>query len=47
MGHSDIKMTMRYMHLAPSHLRKAVASLDSSPYNSHQTTDGRKGGEIS
>ena len=24
MGHKDIKMTMRYAHLAPSHLQKAV-----------------------
>jgi integrase len=28
LGHSDIKMTLRYSHLAPGHLRAAVASLD-------------------
>jgi integrase len=28
LGHSDIKITMRYAHLAPDHLRAAVASLD-------------------
>ena len=28
-GHSDIKTTMRYAHLAPGHLRK---SIDKLPY---------------
>ena len=28
LGHSDIQITMRYAHLAPDHLRAAVASLD-------------------
>jgi hypothetical protein len=28
LGHSDIAITMRYAHLAPDHLRAAVASLD-------------------
>ena len=28
MGHSTIAVTMRYMHLAPSHLREAVSLLD-------------------
>jgi hypothetical protein len=27
-GHADIKMTMRYAHLSPEHLRSAVARLD-------------------
>jgi hypothetical protein len=27
-NHSDISMTMRYAHLAPDHLREAVAALD-------------------
>jgi len=29
MGHTNIKMTMRYAHLAPRHLAEAVAKLDS------------------
>jgi len=29
LGHSDLKITMRYAHLAPDHMRTAVASLDS------------------
>lgn len=28
MGHSDIKMTQRYMHLAPSKFTAAIAVLD-------------------
>ena len=28
LGHADIKMTMRYLHLSPSHLRAAVDALD-------------------
>jgi integrase len=28
MGHEDIKMTMRYAHLAPEGLRKAAALID-------------------
>ena len=28
LGHADIKMTMRYAHLSPEHLRAAVARLD-------------------
>jgi site-specific recombinase XerD len=28
MGHKTISMTLRYSHLAPEHLRKAVQSLD-------------------
>jgi integrase len=28
LGHSDIQITKRYAHLAPDHLRAAVASLD-------------------
>ena len=30
MGHKDIKMTMRYAHLAPDHLKGAVERLDFS-----------------
>lgn len=29
LGHKDIRMTMRYAHLAPDHMRRAVAILDS------------------
>ena len=29
LGHKDINMTMRYSHLAPDHMRKAVCVLDS------------------
>jgi site-specific recombinase XerD len=28
LGHADVKMTMRYTHLSPEHLRSAVARLD-------------------
>ena len=28
MGHSDIKMTMRYAHLAPDHLSAATKTLE-------------------
>ena len=28
LGHKDIRMTMRYSHLAPDHMRKAVCILD-------------------
>lgn len=32
LGHSSIKQTERYAHLAPGHLQKAVAVLDSMPW---------------
>jgi len=31
LGHADIQMVMRYAHLSPGHLDKAVATLDSTP----------------
>jgi len=30
LGHSSIEMTMKYAHLAPDHLRKAVDTLADS-----------------
>jgi hypothetical protein len=30
MGHKDVKMTLRYAHLAPSHKVKAVNILDTA-----------------
>ena len=32
-GHRDIKMTMRYAHLAPSHLRAGIAALEQRSLN--------------
>ena len=42
LGHKDIKQTMRYAHLSPSHKRVEVEALESqfsvkSPVNSHNT----------
>lgn len=45
MGHKDIKMTMRYSHLAPGHLQNAVNKLVNTQ-NSTGTktgTDGKSG----
>ena len=33
-GHRDIKMTLRYAHLAPDHLREGIAALES--YGTHR-----------
>ena len=30
MGHADLKMTLRYAHLAPAHLAEAVAKLEAA-----------------
>jgi site-specific recombinase XerD len=42
LGHKDIKQTLRYAHLSPSHKRAAVEALEArfsakSPINSHNT----------
>jgi Phage integrase family len=37
MGHASIQMTMRYVHLAPSHKLSAVEKLITAPTNT--TTD--------
>ena len=31
LGHQDIKMTLRYAHLAPDHLRQEVAKTERPP----------------
>jgi integrase len=31
LGHRDPRMTMRYQHLSPEHLRDAVRALDQRP----------------
>jgi hypothetical protein len=31
LGHRDPRMTMRYQHLSPDHLRDAVRALDHPP----------------
>ncbi len=30
LGHKDLRMTMRYSHLSPEHLREAVQNLERS-----------------
>lgn len=30
MGHSDIKMTMRYMHLAPNKFQEAISVIEAN-----------------
>ncbi len=44
MGHKTINMTLRYAHLAPDHLKKAVEGLDraKSPTNFHNTPHYRE-----
>ena len=37
MGHSDIKMTLRYAHLSKESMRKTVKTLDGYYENNHDT----------
>ena len=37
LGHKDIKMTLRYAHLAPSHKVKAVDVLDKALFDEGRT----------
>jgi integrase len=30
LGHKDLRMTMRYFHLSPEHLKEAIQNLDKS-----------------
>ena len=44
LGHSDIRMTMRYAHLTPDHKRGAMEAMESrfpgkSPANFHDTRE--------
>jgi site-specific recombinase XerD len=40
LGHRDIRVTMRYAHLAPEHLRSAVSVLDQEPFVSTNAQAG-------
>ena len=40
LGHKDIRMTMRYSHLAPDHMRKAVGILDYVSEQSEALSEG-------
>ena len=41
LGHKDIRMTMRYSHLAPDHMRRAVQVLDTPTEDGpHEILDG-------
>ncbi|HMK77171.1 MAG TPA: site-specific integrase, partial [Thermodesulfobacteriota bacterium] len=45
LGHKDLRMTMRYSHLSPEHLREAVSILDkslNSISNGHYSGTGEK-----
>ncbi|WP_447985829.1 tyrosine-type recombinase/integrase [Nitrospira sp. Nam74] len=38
-GHKDIRMTMRYAHLAPNHLREGIKALESRIQRVHHSTE--------
>jgi integrase len=40
LGHTDIKMTLRYSHLSPAHLLAAVERLPTAPTGTATSTDG-------
>ena len=42
LGHADIRMTMRYAHLAPGDLKEAVAVLDLSPHGENLYNNEKK-----
>jgi integrase len=43
LGHRDPRMTMRYQHLTPEHLRDAARALDSRPHEHTQDRPARSG----
>jgi integrase len=44
LGHSDLKMTMRYAHLSPHHLRAGVQKLEGLAPMAHETAHEAKNG---
>ena len=43
LGHRDPRMTMRYQHLTPEHLKDAMRALDSAPSSTITALEGRSG----
>jgi integrase len=41
LGHKDPRMTVRYQHLAPGHLRDAMRALDQATTTEHRTRDAK------
>jgi integrase len=41
LGHKSLKMTLRYAHLAPAHLKNAVNILDTAMTGKTLTSHGR------
>jgi len=46
LGHSTVKTTERYAHLAPENIRAAVAVLDGLSRSGHATKKARKKKEL-